>query len=88
VSAFIITRIQTRDYGAWRPIFDHDRPRAREKARIQRVLRSVDDPNEVFIYLEFASLDDAEEARERLVSSGVLDRFDDKHGPNVLVDED
>jgi hypothetical protein len=88
VSAFIITRIQTRDYDAWRPMFDQDRPRAREKARVQRVLRSVDDPNEVFIYLEFASLDDAEEARERLVSSGVLDRFDDKHGPNVLVDED
>jgi hypothetical protein len=88
VSAFIITRIQTRDYDAWRPMFDQDRPRAREKARVQRMLRSVDDPNEVFIYLEFASLDDAEEARERLVSSGVLDRFDDKHGPNVLVDED
>jgi len=67
-------------------MFDNDGPGAREKARIQRVLRSVDDPNEVFIYLEFASVDDAEEARERLVSSRVLDRFDDRHGPNVLVD--
>ena len=67
-------------------MFDNDGPRAREKARIQRVLRSVDDPNEVFIYLEFASVANAEEARERLVSSGVLDRFDDKHGPNVLID--
>lgn len=86
MSAFIITRIQTRDYDSWRPMFDHDRPRAREKARTQRVLRSIDDPNEVFIYLEYASVADAEEARARLVSSGVLDRFDDKHGPNVLVD--
>jgi hypothetical protein len=86
VTAFIITRIQTRDYDAWRPLFDNDRPRAREKARIQRVLRSVDDPNEVFIYLEFATVEEAEEARERLVSSGVLDRFDDKHGPNVLIE--
>jgi hypothetical protein len=67
-------------------MFDTDRPLAREKARIQRVLRSVEDPNEVFIYLEFESLDDAKEARDRLVSSGVLDRFDDKDGPNVLVD--
>jgi hypothetical protein len=82
----MITRIQTRDYESWRPMFDNDGPGAREKARIQRVLRSVDDPNEVFIYLEFASVDDAEEARERLVSSRVLDRFDDRHGPNVLVD--
>jgi hypothetical protein len=86
VTAFIITRIQTRDYDSWRPMFDQDRPRAREKARVQRVLQSIDDPDEVFIYLEYASVDDAEEARARLVSSGVLDRFDDKHGPNVLVD--
>jgi len=86
MSAFIITRIQTGDYDTWRPMFDQDRPRAREKALRQRVLRSADDPNEVFIYLEYQSLDDANEARDRLLSSGVLDRFEDKHGPTVLVD--
>ena len=86
MAAFIITRIQTGDYDRWRPMFDQDQPRAREKAQVQRVLRSVDEPNEVFIYLEYASLADANEARVRLVSSGVLDRFEDTHGPNVLVD--
>ena len=86
MTAFIITRIQTGDYDTWRPMFDQDRPRAREKAVVQRVLRSRDDGNEVFIYLEYSSLEDAEEARDRLVSSGVLDRFDDTDGPNVLVD--
>jgi hypothetical protein len=86
MSAFIITRIQTGDYDSWRPMFDQDRPRAREKVQQQRVLRSTDDPNEVFIYLQFQTLDDANEARDRLLSSGVLDRFDDKDGPNVLVD--
>ena len=86
MSAFIITRIQTGDYDAWRPMFDQDRPQAREKATAQRVLRNVDDPNEVFILLEFASAEDADEARSRLVSSGVLDRFEDKHGPNVLLE--
>ena len=86
MTAFIITRIQTGDYDTWRPMFDQDRPRAREKAVVQRVLRSRDDGNEVFIYLEYSSLEDADEARDRLVSSGVLDRFDDTHGPNVLVD--
>ena len=85
MSASIITRIQTGDYDHWRPAFDEDRPRAREKALSQRVLRSIDDPNEVFIYLEFANVDDATEARERLLASGVLDRFADKHGPNVLT---
>ncbi len=83
-SAFIITRIQVGDYDTWRPMFDQDRPRAREKAKAQRVFRGVDDPNQVFILLEFASVDDADEARRRLVESGVLDRFEDKQGPNVV----
>jgi hypothetical protein len=38
----------------------------------------------VFILLEFASVEDANEARDRLAASGVLDRLDDKHGPNVV----
>ena len=84
MSAFIITRIQVGDYDTWRPMFDQDQPRARERAKVQRVFRSVDDPNHVFIFLEFASLDDANEARRRLLESGVLDRFEDKHGPNVV----
>ena len=88
MTAFIITRIQTTDYDRWRPMFDQDQPRAREKAVVQRVLRSTDDPNEVFVYLEYSSLEDANDARDRLVSSGVLDRFIDKHGPNVLTEAD
>ncbi|HEX2416274.1 MAG TPA: hypothetical protein VHJ37_13775 [Thermoleophilaceae bacterium] len=86
MSAFIITRIQVGDYDTWRPMFDQDRPRAREKAKLQRVFRGVEDPGQVFIVLEFESLDDAQEARRRLVASGVLDRFEDKHGPNVVVE--
>jgi hypothetical protein len=84
MSAFIITRIQTGDYDTWRPMFDQDRPQAREKAKVQRVFRDVDDPNHVFIFLEFDSADDANEARSRLVNSGVLDRFEDIDGPNVV----
>jgi hypothetical protein len=86
MSAFIVTRIQVGDYDGWRQMFDQDRPRAREKAKVQRVFRSVDDPNHVFIFLEFASLEDAQESRQRLVDSGVLSRFADKHGPNVVVE--
>jgi hypothetical protein len=84
MSAFIITRIQTGDYDTWRPMFDQDRPGAREKAKVQRVFRNVDDPNHVFVFLEFDSEDDAKEARGRLLESGVLDRFEDKHGPNLV----
>ena len=88
MSAFVITRIHVGDYEAWRPLFDQDVPRARESATTTRVLRLVDDPNHVFVYLEFATVEDAREARSRLVASGVLDRFEDMHGPNVLVDAD
>jgi hypothetical protein len=84
MTAFIITRIQTGDYDTWRPLFEQDRPQAREKTTQQRVFRKVDDPDHVFILLEFDSVEDANESRERLLRSGVLDRFDDVHGPNVV----
>ena len=50
------------------------------------MFRAVHDPNHVFIVLEFESVDDAQEAPRRLIASGVLDRFEDKHGPNVVVE--
>jgi hypothetical protein len=84
MSAFIITRIHVGDYETWRPMFDQDRPQARELAKVQRVFRDVDDPSHVFVFLEFGSVGEAKEAQRRLVESGVLDRFDDKHGPNVV----
>jgi hypothetical protein len=84
MSAFIITRIHVGDYDTWRPMFEQDRPQAREEAKVQRIFRDVDDPNHVFIFLEFESTEDAREAQSRLIESGVLDRFDDKHGPNVV----
>lgn len=84
MSAFIVTRIQVGDYEAWRPMFDQDRPKARERAVAQRVFRGADDPNEVFVILEFETAEDAQEARRRLTESGVLDRFEDTHGPTVV----
>lgn len=84
MSAFIITRIQTGDYDSWRSMFDQDKPQAREKAKQQRVFRVVDDPNHVFVMIEFDSVEDAEEGKRRVLGSGVLDRFEDKHGPNIV----
>ena len=51
-----------------------------------RIFRSVDDPGEVFIQVEFATTEDAKAGRQRLLDSGVLDRFSDKSGP-TLVEE-
>ena len=81
--AFIVTRIQVGDYDTWKALFDQDAPRTRADALNHRVFRNVDDPNEVYIVIEFASTADALAARERLVQSGVLDRFADVTGPVV-----
>ena len=82
--AFIMTRIQVGDFDAFKPLFDQDSPRAREAASGYRLFRGVDDPNEVFIQVEFASSEEAQAGRERLVASGVLERFADKTGPTVV----
>jgi hypothetical protein len=34
--------------------------------------------------VEFDSADEANAGRDRLLASGVLDRFDNKHGPTVV----
>jgi hypothetical protein len=82
--AFIVTRINVGDYDTWKPMFDKDEPGARRSAKGHRVLRSVDNPNEVFVVVEFSSLGEAQIAREKLVASGVLDRFADKDAPKVV----
>jgi hypothetical protein len=82
--AYMLTRIDVRDYEVWKPMFDQDKPRAREASKGWRIFRSVDNANEVFIQIEFESSDDAKTACERLLASGVLDRFEDKTGPTVV----
>lgn len=82
--ALMLTRIQVDDYDAWKPMFDSDPPGARKTARGHRLLRSTEEPNEVFVQVEFASTEDANAAREQLLASGVLDRVDLKAGPTVV----
>jgi len=86
--AHIITRISVGDYDRWRPMFDQDAPKAREHATTQRGFRGVDNPNTVFVLLDFDTVENAQEAKRRIVESGVLDRFGDKDGPNVVEEAD
>jgi hypothetical protein len=84
--AYMLTRIQVGDYDAWKPMFDQDAPGARSDAKGHRILRSVENPAEVTILTEFGSVEDAQTGRERLLASGVLDRFDDKDLPKIVED--
>ena len=81
--AFILTRIQVGDYDAWKALFDQDVPGARRDATEHRVFRNLDDPNEVFIEIEFRSVE-TRGCPDRLLASGVLDRFGDHSGPTVV----
>lgn len=82
--AYIMTRIQVGNYNTWKPMFDQDVPGARRSAKSLRIFRGVEDPNEVYIQIEFESSHEAKLARERLIAPKVLDRFGDKTGPTVV----
>jgi hypothetical protein len=81
--SYMLTRIHVSDYEPWKPMFDSDPAGARSRAKSHRILRSADDPNDLFIQVEFASPEDAIAARERLLASGVLDRVEVQAGPAV-----
>ena len=83
-AASITARVQVDDFDAWKPLFDQDIPHAREKALGWTLYRGTEDPNEVFIRVDFASVGDAAEARDRVLSSGVLERLPDHYGPIVI----
>jgi hypothetical protein len=88
VSASITARVRVDDFDAWKPLFDQDIPNAREKALGWTLYRGIDDPNEVFIRVDFASVADVNEARDRVLSSGVLERLREHHGPVVIQQAD
>jgi hypothetical protein len=83
---YMLTRIHVDDYDAWKPMFDSDPPGVRREAKGHRILRSAEDPNDLFIQVEFASPDEARAARERLLASGVLERVSLQAGP-ALTEE-
>jgi hypothetical protein len=87
--AFILGIFDTQDYDKWKQMFDSDPAGRKQAATKHRVFRGVDNPNEVFVSVEFPSVDDARSFRERLLSSGALDNVTVEKDPTVaeLVDE-
>ena len=83
-AASITARVRVDSFDVWKAMFDQDMPRAREKALGWTLYRGTEDPNEVFIRVDFASVEDATVARDRVLSSGVLDRIPDHNAPVVV----
>jgi hypothetical protein len=87
--AYMLARFGVQDYGAWKERFDSDPVGRREAgAKGHRILRSVDDPNEVFVQVEFPSVEQARSFQERLLSSGILDDMNVKTEPTVTEEAD
>jgi hypothetical protein len=75
---------KTDDYEDWKRMFDSDPVGRKQAAKGHRVMRSVDDPNEVFLRVDFSSVDEAKAFRERVLASGVLDRLTMVKEPTVV----
>ena len=84
--AFMVMNLQTEDYDAWMKMFDSDPAGRKQTGKGHILSRNPDDPNEVFIRVEFDSVGDAKEFRERLLASGALDNpsVKVKMGPTVI----
>ena len=80
----MLARMNVLDYDAWKPMFDEDPVQARKAAIRHSVYRSTEDPNQVFVHVEFESADEARAAQQRLLDSGLLDRFPDRDGPTIV----
>jgi hypothetical protein len=72
------------DWDEWKSVFDSDPVGRKEIAMGHSISRSVDNPNDIFLRTEYKSVEDAKALRERLLASGVLDRFSVKTGPTIV----
>jgi hypothetical protein len=88
---FLMAHFDVGDFDTWkRETFDADPAGRREAAKGHVLSRSVDNPNEVFIRVEFGSAEEAKSFRERLLGSGALDKVTVKTPPTVaeVADEE
>jgi hypothetical protein len=82
--AYMVVHLEVADYDEWKKIFDSDPAGRRELAKGHMLSRAVDNPNEVFIRSEFASVDDAKKFRQQIIDSGALNHATVKTPPTVI----
>ena len=82
--AFMVHHLKIDDFDSWKQFFDEDPVGRKQAAKGHSMLRSVDNPNEVFTRVEFDSVEDATAFRDRLVASGALARATVLTPPTVV----
>jgi hypothetical protein len=81
---FLLAHFDVGDFETWkRETFDADPAGRMQAAKGHLLSRSVDNPNEVFVRVEFGSAEEAKSFRERLLASGALDKVTVKTPPTV-----
>jgi hypothetical protein len=80
---WIFVRHKVEDYAKWKSVFDeHGATRKAIGSKGGYLFRSIDDPNEVLMFIEVDDLEKArefiqsEDLRERMQQSGVTDQPD------------
>lgn len=71
------------NFDEWKQLFDSDPAGRKAVAKGHTISRSVDNPNEVFLSVEYKSADDAKAALGRLQEAGVFERFRPILGPSI-----
>jgi hypothetical protein len=82
--ALLLSNFELEDYDRFKELFDSDPIGRTQAAKGHRIFRSVDNPNEVFVGVEFASVDDAKSFRDKLRAEGILENMTVKSGPTVV----
>ena len=77
------------DYDAFKQQFDSDPLGRKQAAKGHVMLRGVDNPNEIFLRVEFSSVEDARSFQQKVRGSDVLRNMTVKVPPTVteMVDQ-
>jgi hypothetical protein len=89
--AIMVMNFEVDDYDTWKAMFDEDPVGRREKGATGHVVsRGVENSNEAFVRVEFPSIEQAAAFRERLLTSGAIERggMRLKSGPTVAEVDD
>jgi hypothetical protein len=86
--AFIIGVVEG-DFDAFKQQFDSDPLGRQQAAKGHTLLRGVDNPNEIFIRVEFDSVEDARSFAEKVRGSDILQNVTVRVPPTVteMVDQ-
>jgi hypothetical protein len=84
VAAYLVANFEVEDYDAWKQRFDSDPAGRKQSGKGHVVSRSADNPNDVFVRVEFDSVDEAKAFRERLLASPALENVTIKMQPTVI----